>query len=231
MANLKPNKNPETSSVKLLPAGTVRKNIDSHTGQIALGLAGLHDDMVQCMKHAELHGDITLAQYLMQSVRDRCKGVVVAGIAQWFGKFSPIKLTSKDGVVSAQLLKDGEKGYKGFKSAEAEATPAMESKEVTDRSTRPIVKPTIAYFKSRISGFAKQVDNYNERAEIQDKLTPEEVKTVKLWLGSVTEYGNKVTVLAEEGRVEVRIPAAIRQTKRASRTEQDELKSETRKTA
>ena len=209
MANVKANNNPATSSAKILPAGTVRKSIDSNTKMIAVGLAGLHSDMVQCMLHAEKHGDITLAQYLMQSVKDNCKGVVVAGIAQWFAKFSPIKLTSKEGVVSAELLHEGDKGYKPFNSGEAETTVALESKEVADRANRPIVKPTISFFKGRIAGFLKQVDNYNEKAEIQDKMSPQEAETVKMWLRSVSEFGNKVSVIEEDGKLTAKVPAAI----------------------
>lgn len=222
MANLKANKNPATTTAKLLSAANVRKSIDSNTKMIAVGLAGLHSDMVQCMLHAEKHGDITLAQYLMQSVRDNCKGVVVAGIEQWFTKFSPIKLTSKDGIVSAELLKEGDKGYKAFNSAEAETTVALESREVTDRANRPIVKPTIAYFKSRIAGFTKQVDNYNEKAEIQEKLNVDEVATIKTWLASVSEFGNKVTVLKEEGKTVARVPEAINAARRPSRPRRNE---------
>lgn len=230
MANLKENVNPATTKVKLMSAGTVRKSIDANTRMIAVGLVGLHADMVQCMLHAEKHGDITLAQYLMQSVKDNCKGVVVAGIAQWFAKFSPIKLTSKEGVVSAELLKEGDKGFKAFNSAEAETTPALESKEVTDRANRPIVKPTIAYFKSRIAGFAKQVDNYNEKADIQEKLNADEVATLKTWLASVSEFGNKVTVLKEEGRVIARVPEAIQaagtpRRRRSQNTTEGQLKT------
>lgn len=229
MANVKATVNPATSSVKIQPAAKVRASIDHNTKMIATGLVGLHADMVQCMMHAEKHGDITLATYLMQSVKDNCKGVVVAGIAQWFSKFSPIRLTSKEGIVSAELLKEGDKGYKPFNSGEAETTPALESREVTDRANRPIVKPTIAYFKSRIAGFAKQVDNYNEKAEVQDKLTPEETDMLKRWLNGVTEFGNKFTLLRPEGSQEVpgALKAAAQPRKRRGQTG-DSLKSKTR---
>lgn len=209
MPNLKANKNPATTTVKLMSASNVRKSIDANTRMIAVGLVGLHADMVQCMLHAEKHGDITLAQYLMQQVRDNCKGVVVAGIAQWFAKFSPIKLTSKDGVVQAELLKEGDKGFKPFNSGEAETTPAMESREVTDRANRPIVKPTISYFKGRIAGFAKQVDNYNEKAADNEKFSNDEAAVIKTWLNSITEFGNKVSVLNEDGKMVAKVPAAV----------------------
>lgn len=230
MPNLKANKNPATTAVKLMSAANVRKSIDTNTRMIAVGLVGLHADMVQCMLHAEKHGDITLAQYLMQQVRDNCKGVVVAGIAQWFAKFSPIKLTSQDGVVNAELLKEGDKGYKPFNSAEAETTPAMESREVTDRANRPIVKPTISYFKGRIAGFAKQVDNYNEKASDNEKLSADDAALIKTWLNAVTEFGNKVSVLNEDGKPVARVPAAVAaaQKPRRGRPPADGLRSQSR---
>lgn len=236
MANVKENKNPNTSTVKELPAKTVRANIDAHCSQIALGLAGLHADMVQCMLHAEKHGDITLAEHLMQSVKDKCKGVVVAGVAQWFDKFSPVKLTSTDGVVKAELLKEGDKGYKPFQSAEAEATPAMESKEVGARANRPITKPTIGYFKKRIAGFINQVDNFNKEAPENERMTDQEVKITKLWLNSVSDFGAKVTVMADMDRTPApaqgAIPAALQAASKARKTRgtkaDDQLKSKTK---
>ena len=196
------------NEVKMLPRKQVVALIDRSVKTTAKGLELIHEASVQCILHAEKHGDVTLAQKLMQDVKDNCKGVVVAGLAKWFQDYSPVRLTSENGEVKASLLKAGEKGYKAFDTKAASENVAMEAPEVKNRAERPITKPTIAFFKQRISGFAKQVDRFQETAPEDQKMTQAEVNTIKLWLNSVTEFGNKVTVM-EEKPAEKLAPQAV----------------------
>lgn len=184
-------------TVKLLSAGKISLLITKAISAASAALSLIHEAAVQCMLHAEKHGDVTLAQRLVQEVKDNCPGIVVAGLNEWYREYSPINLTMENGQVKAKLLKEGEKGYKAFNSAEAAEKKALNTAEVKSRAERPITKPTIAFFKQRIQGFAKQVERYQENAPEDQKMSEAEVATVKTWLLSISEFGNRVSLISE----------------------------------
>ena len=144
--------------VKLLYAAKIGDLINRAVNKTSKGLALIHDAAVQTMLHAKKTGDVTLAARLMQEFKDNCKGVVVAGLAEWFKANSPIKLTVEEGQVKGKLLKKGEPGYKDFDTVKAEAEPAMESKAVAGRTDRPIEPMSLAMLKGRLKGLADQVE-------------------------------------------------------------------------
>lgn len=163
MANVKANENKATSTAKLLSKSKIDALISDAVKTTAKGLALIHVAAVQCMLHAEKHGDVTLAARLVQEVKDNCKGVVVAGLNKWFKDHSPIKLaTDEDGKVVGSLLKEGEPGYKPFASGEAETHVAMEAREVTARTDRPIEPFSIALVKQRIASLKPQLKKATE---------------------------------------------------------------------
>lgn len=200
------------------------KDITKQQDQIAVTgtkmLVMIRENAQQCLAHFKQHGDITLAERLLASLP---QGMVVAGLAKWFKDFAPVKFDAKG---KAEVTGDPSE----TKLEEAAEKNWVEDAQVQDRANKPITKPTIAFFKGRIQGFVKQVDRFNESAPEKEKMTTQEVETVKMWLNAVTEFGNKVTVAADhkpvkeadsKGVSRAAVRAAKGQTKKA-----DELKSE-----
>lgn len=194
----------KNAELKLWSAAQITKQQDTIAVTGTKMLAMIRENANQCLAHFKAHGDITLAERLLASLP---QGMVVAGLAKWFKDFAPVKFDAKG---KAEVTGDPAT----TKLEEAQTKNWVEDAQVKDRATKPITKPTIAFFKGRIEGFVKQVDRYNESAGPQDKMTEAEVSQVKLFLGSVSEFAKKVTVLSHVAP-EV-IPADSQGTSRAA---------------
>lgn len=178
--------------MKLMTTAKITALITKAVATTQLGLVMIHTAAVQTMMHAEEHGDVTLCARLMQEVKDNCKGVVVAGLADWFKKYSPVKLIVEEGKVKGTMLKPGEPGYKAFNVQEAEANPAMESKEVGDRANRPIEPFSIALVKKMIRGFESKLDKAIKEGNREIVGDPELIRT---FIKGVVKAADKVEVL------------------------------------
>lgn len=142
-------------NVKLMAADKIRKLIGT-VGTLGGKFAdAVHITGVQCILHAQKHGDATLADELVKTVRSSTPGYVWQGLVLWFRANSPITWDA-EGKVS--LLKEGDKGYKPFDPAKADAEPAAKAKEVTARTDRPIEPMSIAFIKGRIKSMVQQVE-------------------------------------------------------------------------
>jgi hypothetical protein len=149
---------------KLLSKDKINTLIDRAVSHTAKGLKMLQEAATQCLLHAEKHHDVTLIARFEQEVKANCKGVVVAGFRKWFEDRGPIKLSVDDkGAISARELKEGEPGFKKYDTTkESLDKPAMEAREVTNRSNRPIEPMSPGLIKSRIKGFVDQIEKASQ---------------------------------------------------------------------
>lgn len=58
--------------------------------------AAVHANAVQCMLHAEKHGDTSLMRRLLIDIVDEKSGYRRQGLIQWMRKYSPMELKGKD---------------------------------------------------------------------------------------------------------------------------------------
>lgn len=146
--------------MKLLEVAAIRLMI------VSVGTKGkefaqlIHETAVQTLLHAKEHGDATLADELVKSVKENLPGYVWQGLVKWYRTNSPIFWDAEGKV---RLLKPEEKGYKAFDPETAEAKPAASDSAVKNRTDKPIEPFSIKLVKSRVFGMVKQLDKAQEQ--------------------------------------------------------------------
>jgi hypothetical protein len=186
------------SKFVLLSAVNIGKLIDKAVKTTKQGLELIHQAEIQCLAHAEKHGDTTLLTRLVTEVRDNCKGVVVAGLNKHIQDNSPIRLSvdPETKEVKAKILKEGDPGFKPFDIQTAEATPAMEAREVTDRTNREIRPMSIAELKGMMKRIA-------ERAVKSEKFLGETEEAQALEKSRVEAYSKRLVLMMDNISIEV----------------------------
>lgn len=116
----------------LKSAAQIGKMVDTAITHTVKGDALIHEAAVQCIAHAEKHGDVTLLDRLIKGVG---KSVRVEGLKVWTAEFTPIRWNG-DGKVG--MLKKGQNGYKPFDIAKAEATPFWALSAADERTAKPL---------------------------------------------------------------------------------------------
>lgn len=186
---------------KLLPAAKIVAMIADVGKKGAVFAKLIHDTAVQTVMHAEQHGDITLADNLIQTLRKTTPGYVWQGLVLWYGKFSPIRW-DKDGKV--QLLRKDDKGYKPFDVAEATAKPAAEAREVQNRTNRPIEPMSIAMIKGFMARKLTEIDKAVQAGGRGVKGDPD---TLRVFVKSTLAFMDKVAVIEEKVIPTAELPA------------------------
>lgn len=185
------------TTMKLLTSEKIKEAIQN-IGKKGKALADLiHGTAVQTIMHAQKHGDATLADELVQTLRGSMPGYVWQGLVLWYRKNSPIAWDA-EGLV--YLLKADEKGYKPFNPEEADAHPAAEAREVSARTDTKIEPFSIALIKKRIAGMATQLEKAQAdggRGVVGDPAT------IKLFINSVVAFADKVSVVETEAETVV----------------------------
>lgn len=177
------------TTMKLLTSEKIKEAI-GNIGKKGAALAALiHSTAVQTILHAQKHGDATLADELVKTLRDTMPGYVWQGLVLWYRKNSPIAWDEKGNVY---VLKADEKGYKPYNPEQAEANPAAAAKEVTARTDTKIEPFSIALIKKRIAGMVTQLEKAQAdggRGVVGDPAT------IKLFINSVVAFADKVSVV------------------------------------
>lgn len=152
-----------TANVELMSVEKIREGIKRVGSMGAEFASTLHAYCVQTLLHAEKHGDATLALELVETVRETTPGYVWAGLVKWFRTYSPIHFyVDVEGKNAVKLLKEGEQGFKPFTSGDADANPAGEDRQVTNRTSNPIEPMSIALIKKRLASLIKQAEKASE---------------------------------------------------------------------
>ena len=109
----------------------------------------VHDTGVQCLLHAQEHGDVRLMMRLIEALG---KGYRAKGLQVWVEKYSPLAFNG-DGKIG--IRKEDTKNYVPFNVEEADATPFWTMPEAEERTAKPL---TLEGLHKIVLAFSKQVD-------------------------------------------------------------------------
>ena len=117
----------------------------------------IHENAVQCMLHAEKHGDTSLMVRLLVDIIDSKTGYRRAGLINWMRKFSPMELSGKTINLSGT---DGKGNKRPFLVAEANATPFWTDSDNAERVAKPVFKDTLlSKIDTAYNEFTKAIEN------------------------------------------------------------------------
>lgn len=175
----------------LLATAAIKANIELCGKKGAEFALLVHETAVQTVLHAQQHGDCTLADDLVKTIRESTPGYVWQGLVKWYRTYSPIAWDAEGKVY---LLKPDEKGYKPFDPESAEAKPAANDASVTARTDTRIEPFSIGLIKKRIVGMKAQLEKATAeggRGIVGDKAT------IETFLNAVIAFGDKVAVMPD----------------------------------
>jgi hypothetical protein len=133
------------------------KQVMTMIGQVKATSAKLdnlvHATAVQCLCHAEAHGDVRLMGSLLEQIG---KGYRRKGLIVWVEMFSPVRVNG-DGKIG--LLKPEAKNYTPFKTDEAEAKPFWTLAEAEEQTKKPL---TLEALKGMVAALEKKIDRAAE---------------------------------------------------------------------
>lgn len=121
-----------TTTFVLKTAAQIGKMVDTAIAHTAKGDMIIHEAAVQCLAHAEKHGDTTLLDRLVKGLG---RSIRVEGLRVGVAKYSPVRWNG-DGKVGA--LKAGAKGYVPYDVAGFEANPFWTLGEADERTAKPL---------------------------------------------------------------------------------------------
>lgn len=81
------------AEIKLLSVEDIKKDQDGIKVSLAKIDQAIHANAIQCMLHAEKHGDTSLMRRLLVDIIDAKNGYRRQGLINWVKKFSPMELT------------------------------------------------------------------------------------------------------------------------------------------
>lgn len=109
-----------SAALVLLDKAVIKKDQDGIRRSLVKLDASIHSNAVQCLMHAEKHGDTSLMRRLLVDIIDAKSGYRRQGIIAWMREFSPMRLKG-DVIVLSGLGPDGER--QAFRCEEANKTP------------------------------------------------------------------------------------------------------------
>lgn len=152
----KPATDAAVAKLTLMASGDVKKQQDGIRVSLVKLDAAIHENAVQCLLHAEKHGDTSLMRRLLVEIVDAKSGYRRQGIIAWMREFSPMEL--KGDVIQLTGTINGER--RPFRVEEANATPFTElagAKEMVGE--RPIFRDNLT------SQIDRAIRNYRAAVE------------------------------------------------------------------
>lgn len=145
----------EEGNKPAVPALLSKEAIKKDQDKIRVNLLSLdkaiHENAVQCLMHAEKHGDTSLMRRLLIEVVDAKSGYRRQGLINWMRKFSPMELKG-DTINLSGVTPNGEK--RPFKIEEANSTPFTTDRDNAEKVARPVFQDTLL---SPINRAVKQI--------------------------------------------------------------------------
>lgn len=133
----------------------------------------IHELSLECLEHAEEHGDVTLADLL---VKELPKGQRIEALKVWFETFSPIRWNGKGEV--GQLKKEA-KNYTPYDLEAAGATPYY---QLTNEKKPQAL--TLEQIQNIVNGLTKRIDKAEEEGRIADG---ENVNAMRTYVENLTK--------------------------------------------
>lgn len=154
------------------------KKINDRIGQILRNGAKLqtlvHDTAIQCLLHAETHGDARPMNALRKAMPPAMR---IKGFEEWVKMFSPIRWNAEG---SVSLAKPDAKGYMPFNIEAANDTPFWEATEEKVKVTDLSIETVLAMLKRTL----KQA----QAADADGNITNKEGVVTKRIVGNVAEF-------------------------------------------
>jgi hypothetical protein len=122
------------------------------TSIVALDM-NVHANAVQCLMHAEKHGDTSLMARLLNDVLDEKTGYNRRGLIRWMRMFSPMELDGKK-ITLTGVDEDGNK--RPFLISKANATPFYLSSQLNQQGAKPVFQDTLV---SKFDTMVKEFEN------------------------------------------------------------------------
>lgn len=113
---------------------------DSIRGSIVALDVMIHQNAVQCLMHAEKHGDTSLMRRLLVDILDDKTGYRRQGLIAWMRAYSPMELKS-DGTINLSGLANGIK--RPFDVLTAAKTPFYLAKKFAEVALKPVYQQTL----------------------------------------------------------------------------------------
>lgn len=157
----------------------------------------VHENALECIRFAEKHHDVTLAERLVAGLQKHVPGYVVAGLVKWFKTYSPVTIDTDDkgNITGSHQAKEGDRGYKPYSEENTEAAakaPFQVMHETTSRSNKPMEPISIELFKKMWAGRENMLNKAIKTGERPITGDPE---TIRVFIKAVSEFMNKVSVM------------------------------------
>lgn len=124
----------------LLEKGVIKKDQDGIRASLIKLDARIHANAVQCLMHAEKHGDTSLMRRLLVDIVDAKSGYRRQGLIAWMRQFSPMELKGDNIALTGTI--NGER--RPFKVEEANTTPFTALASAREQlAVRPIFKDNL----------------------------------------------------------------------------------------
>lgn len=142
---------------ELLEKTVIKKDQDGIRVSLIKLDAKIHANAVQCMMHAEKHGDTSLMRRLLVDIVDAKSGYRRQGLIAWMRQFSPMELKGDNITLSGTI--NGER--RPFKCSEANVTPFTSLASAREQlAVRPIFRDNLTSKVSRaISEYRAAIEN------------------------------------------------------------------------
>lgn len=189
------------SAIALLPKDEIKAQQDG----IKLNLSGLdravHDNAVQCMLHAQEHGDTSLMRRLLVDTLGGKNGYRTRGLINWMRKFSPMEL--KGDTINLSGVKNGEK--RPFDIDGANNMPFWMDKDNDETVRKPVFQETLM---SPILRVTKQITDAMENTVNGQPVDPSKAYFDGLYGDNLIDFAAKVkemvNALPKDSTLEVR---------------------------
>lgn len=124
----------------LMEKDAIKKGQDGiRKSLIKLDMA-IHENAVQCLMHAEKHGDTSLFRRLLVEIVDAKSGYRRQGLIAWMRSYSPMELKG-DTINLSGTFPNGEK--RPFRIEEADKNPFRADEKLKEGEIKPLFRETL----------------------------------------------------------------------------------------
>lgn len=162
---------------ELKDKAAIKKDQDGILRSLVRLDASIHANAVQCLIHAETHGDTSLMRRLLVDIIDAKSGYRRQGLIKWMRAYSPMELVG-DVIKLTGTLPDGTR--KPFDIEGADKTPFAQSKDFAEAVIKPFFRES---FMSKLEAARREYDR-----AVANTLDGKPIdKDKPVWLGQHTD--------------------------------------------
>lgn len=190
---------PAATELVLLDKDTIKAGQDTIRTAIMSLDTDVHTNAVQCLMHAEKHGDTSLFTRLLVDILDEKTGYNRRGLIRWMREFSPMELNGKKITLTGV---DAEGKRRPFRVEEANNTPFNLSEALNQQSVKPVFQDTlVAKFDTMVREFESSWANTKQ---VGAHLEPIDAKK-PYYMGTPTAAGVLVDFVAKSKEMRAKL--------------------------